>query len=84
MRKIQIQNKKYKPAALCLNGGLLFIVQFCINNIFVIFLEINVLKLKKTTTNNHIPTRKCIDNTKNKHIHSSSVRGLNHYCSKHG
>ena len=23
-------------------------------------------------------TRKCIDNTKNKLIHSSSVRGLNH------
>ena len=29
-------------------------------------------------------TRKCIDNTKKKHIHSSSVRGLNHHCSKYG
>ena len=29
-------------------------------------------------------TIKCIDNTKNKHIHTSSVRGLNHHCSKHG
>ena len=32
----------------------------------------------------HNFTRKCIDNTKNKHIHSSSVRGLNHHCSNHG
>ena len=32
----------------------------------------------------HTDTRKCIDNTKNKHIHSSSVRGLNHHYSKHG
>ena len=36
--------------------------------------------------NLQVQTRKCIDNTKNKHIHSSSVRGLglNHRCSKHG
>ena len=36
------------PAALSLNGGLLFIVQFCINNIFVIFWK------KSTKTENCI------------------------------
>ena len=42
------------------HGGLLFIVQFCINNIFVIFFGINVLKLKLIIKYKHFPFQNSI------------------------